>query len=219
MALIATIPASTNQVLTLDHLPEALLVVIAGSGGAGTNFEGITNISASQSGRQLVTISSDERIKACANIGIISSPVGGNQGALFLAKGRKNGSVTLAINNGNTTPVEVYAVSSDFSEVGYNYVESSINPNANQSFANFDTLVIESPSQVARVNVTFRNGFNDDFSINELLTLSQFAQGTEPSGEVGNCLILRGSEIAQAVVYNGSLASTTIVSRTAVNLS
>lgn len=129
---------------------------------------------------------------------------------LTIGDGRNNGSSTITITHGNANPVDVYGVSNSFATQIVNYVETSINAFANQSFDDFNALVLSTPANIDRVNLTFADGFNDDFSVPELKALIGSAQNTNASGLLnGNLVVpnfLFGSNpIRAAIVYvNGS---------------
>jgi hypothetical protein len=216
MAKIGTIPAGGLAVITLDHLPESLYIQPVG---ALDSFEDVTSISVSQGGKQLVTLTDQQRIEAMAKIGLLSE---GDQGSLRLALGRKNGSTTLQIQSSSASVTEVFAVSSGFSEFGYNYVEGSINPNANQSFSAFDAVVFTDFESIERVNITFidedGNQFSDDFSTSELRSLFSYQQNVDTNGTNANQLTIIGAGIKNIVVYNSGASSVVYAVRSIVKL-
>jgi len=188
MALLGQIAATSTGVINLDFVPEKLNVVDAVTGV--TVFSTVTQLSLVQSGRQLANLTGT-RIAAMARIQkYIAGAAQLLAEWLELALGRVNGSSTLTITHSNANAVLVYGVSSGFSPVLTNYVETSINANANQSFEGFDALVLSTPANIDRVNITFESGFNDDFTVPELKSLVGSSQNTDASGLLNGNILL-----------------------------
>lgn len=215
MALLGQIPATSTGVINLDYVPEQLLVVDATTGAFA--FANVTALSLVQSGRQLATITGT-RTGGMAKLGAL---INGSSQALTqlleLAKGRVNGSATLTITSNSANILNVYGFSSGFSRDMANYIETSINANANQSFSGFDALLLSTPANIDRVNITFADGFNDDFKPEELQAILGQLQNSENLGLLSGALVVAnfGGQIANAVVYvNGSGSCVVGVKRT-----
>jgi hypothetical protein len=218
MALLGQIAATSTGVINLDFVPEKLNVVDAVTGV--TVFSTVTQLSLVQSGRQLANLTGT-RIAAMARIQkYIAGAAQLLAEWLELALGRVNGSSTLTITHSNANAVLVYGVSSGFSPVLTNYVETSINANANQSFEGFDALVLSTPANIDRVNITFESGFNDDFTVPELKSLVGSSQNTDAAGLLNGNILLPNlgagtpAGIRTAIVFvNGSGACVVGVKR------
>lgn len=207
MALLGTIGANTSGVINLDFVPEKLLIV-----DAVTNvsvFATVTQISLVQSGRQLINLTGT-RIAANARFQKFIAGSAQLLGEwLELGFGRVNGSSTLTIAHTGANAIRIFGVSSGFSNTMANYVETSINANANQSFEGFSMLALSTPANIDRVNLTFTDGFNDDFTVDELRQLMGSTQNTDASGLLfGNiCVPNIGMSIARATVFVNGLGS------------
>jgi hypothetical protein len=66
--------------------------------------------------------------------------------------------------------VDAFAVSTNMGNVARRAVEQSINPSANATFSNFETLIFLS-TNVLRATITWANGFVDEYSVQELRAL------------------------------------------------
>jgi hypothetical protein len=217
MALLGTIAASSTGVINLDYVPEQLLIIDSATGLP--DFANITSISLVQSGRQLASLTG-ARIAGMARLGSFLMDIS----ALFMAeslelsKGRINGSATLTITNGAIVAVNIYGVSSGFSRDISNYVETSINANANQSFSNFDALLLSTPANIDRVNITFENGFNDDFKPEELKNLIGQMQNADGEGLLNGALVVPNVGIATAIVFVNSTGTCVVGVKRTVNI-
>lgn len=207
MARLGTIPANGNAVLNLDFMPERLLIVDAVTGVQAA--ASCSQISVVNSGRQVATITGT-RIPAFARLG--KQIAGAAQilaETIQLGAGRVTGSTQITIANSTANALNVFGVSSGFSNLIANYVESSINANANGSYENFAALLLSTPANVDRVNLTFSNGFNDDFNVDELRALLGEFQNTNANGQLEGNLVVPNfiwgdNPIVTAVVFVNS---------------
>jgi hypothetical protein len=208
MALIGTIGVGATAVFNLDFCPEKLLVVDAVTGVQA--FANITAFSLVNAGRQVGNITG-ARVAGMARVGKMIN--GASQilsESLQTGAGRVTGSTTITLTSNSANILNVFAVSGSFSNVITQYIETSINANANQSFTDFSALILSTPANVDRVNITFANGFNDDFTVSELRQLAGEFQNTNADGQLNGGLLVPNfvfgdNPIQTAIVFvNGS---------------
>jgi len=145
MALIGQFPASASAVFNLDFLPEKFLV-----GNLTNANQHLTSFSVVTSGTQLMSITSVARLTALAKFdsgAILQDPSVANISQvapyLRLATGRINKATTLTGTNGSASIENVFAASTNISNVARRAVEQSINPSANATFDNFEALIFD----------------------------------------------------------------------------
>jgi hypothetical protein len=226
MALIGSFPASASAVFNLDFLPEKFLVFATDA-----NSQALTNFSVVCSGMQLMSITSVDRLTALSKFdsgAILSDPVNPpttrqNQAGQYLrlATGRINKATTITGTNGVASAQSVYAASTNISNVARRAVEQSINPSANATFDNFEALIFD-VSNVLRAQVTFANGYTDEYTIQELLALYANYHISDSAGLLeGLCAIDADSGaglISQVVLFNGAGGSTVVLKTDYVQL-
>lgn len=207
MALLGIYPAGTG-VLTLEYMPEILVFVDTVTGNSAT--AAITSLSISNKGRQIATLSGP-RIAGMARLSnFFNDPSQKIAEILRLGAGRASGSTTITFTHASANPIAVYGSSQDFSEMLANYIEGSINPNASQQFTDFNALILSAPATIDRVNLTFANRFNDDFTIQELRELLGAIQNTDTDGQLNGGIVIPNwafgeNPIVSAMVYlNGT---------------
>jgi len=214
MSLIGTIAASATGVFNLDFLPEKFLI----NGPA--NSQNLTNLSVVCSGVQLMSITAVARLNAIAAYdsgAILNDPTAATTSKaakyLKLATGRVNKATTITGVNGATAS-NVYAASTNISNVARRAVEQSINPSANATFTDFEALFFEA-SNVLRVQITFSNGYTDEYSEPELRALYSNFHVTDENGNLGGLVCIDADSgaglISQVVIYNGSTGSTVVL--------
>lgn len=226
MAQIGSFPASASAVFNLDFLPEKLLIF-----GTSANSQALTNFSVVCSGTQLMSITNVARLTALAKFdsgAILSDPITPpttreNQTAQYLrlATGRINKATTITGTNGEATIQNVFAASTNISNVARRAVEQSINPSANATFDNFEALIFDS-TNVLRAQITFANGFTDEYTPVELLALYANYHVSDAFGLLeGLCVIDADSGaglISQVVLFNGAGGSTVVLKSDYVQL-
>jgi len=223
MALIGSFPASASAVFNLDFLPEKFLV---NSPGDANQF--LSNFSVVTSGIQLMSITDVARLTALAKFdsgAILSDPSSANVSTtasyLKLATGRINKATTITGTNSVASSVGAYAASTNISNVARRAVEQSINPSANATFDNFEALIFD-PTNVLRAQITFANGYSDEYTIPELRALYSNYHISDVFGFLeGLCVIDADSgagQISQVVLYNGSGGSTVVLKSDYVQL-
>jgi len=221
MSLIGTIAASGTGVFNLDFLPEKLLInTPAGS-------QELTNLSVVCSGVQLMSITDVARLNAIAGFdsgAILNDPTAATTSKtakyLRLATGRINKATTITGING-ASPVSVYAASSNIANVARRAVEQSINPSANATFDNFEALFFDA-ANILRAQVTFANGYTDEYTEVELRALYSNYHVTDQNGQLSGLVCIDADSgaglISQVVIYNGSGGTTVVLKSDYVQL-
>jgi hypothetical protein len=225
MALIGQFPSSASAVFNLDFLPEKVLVADTTS----TN-QSLDNLSVVTSGIQLMSITSLNRITALAKFdsgAALSHPATpGTKNSvtasyLRLATGRINKATTITGNNSVASVRDFYAASTNLSNIARRAVEQSINPSANATFDNFEALFFD-PTNVLRAQITWANGFTDEYAPAELAALYANYHVADEFGYLQGLLCIDADSgaglISQAVIYNGSGGSTVVLKSDYVQL-
>lgn len=223
MAQIGSATASTSTVFNLDFLPEYLLVNSPSTGG-----QYINNLSVVTSGQQLMSITSEPRITALAKFdsgAVLNFPTAAslNQAAQYikLSTGRINKATTITMANPDATTYPVYAASTNINNIARRAVEQSINPSANATFDNFEALFF-SGANVLRAQITFANGFSDEFTVQELLGLYAKYHISDEFGALDGLVCIDADSgaglISQVVLFTSSAGSTVVLKTDYVQL-
>jgi len=224
MALIGTFPASGSAVFNLDFLPERLLIGDTSS----TNFS-LSNLSVVTSGVQLMSITDVARISALSKFdsgAILTAPAGGLTESttaqyLRLATGRINKATTITGTNSLATIRNTFAASTNISNVARRAVEQSINPSANATFDNFEAIIFD-PTNVLRAQITFANGFTDEYTVGELAALYAAYHVSDEFGYLQGLVAIDADSgaglISQVVLFNGAGGSTVVLKSDYVQL-
>lgn len=223
MALIGSFPASASAVFNLDFLPEKVLF-----GSADGATQRLDNLSVVTSGTQLMSITNAARITALAKFdsgAILSDPLTANLAMtasyLRLATGRINKATTLTGTNGAAFVVNSYAASTNISNVARRAVEQSINPSANATFDNFEALFFDG-TNILRAQITFANGFSDEYTVAELQALYSNYHISDAAGTLEGLICIDADSgaglISQVVLFNGSGGSTVVLKSDYVQL-
>jgi hypothetical protein len=223
MALIGSFPASASAVFNLDFLPEKFLI----AGSTATN-QALSNFSVVTSGQQLMSITNVGRLTALAKFdsgAILQDPSAANESTtasyLRLATGRINKATTITGTNSVAADRSVFAASTNIGNVARRAVEQSINPSANATFENFEALIFD-PANVLRAQVTFANGFTDEYTPTELAALYANYHVCDTGGLLeGNMVIDADSGaglISQVVLFAGAGAAVVVLKSDYVQL-
>lgn len=225
MALIGSFAASSSGVFNLDFLPEYLLIQSAAS-----SNQSLSNLSVVTSGVQLMSITNVDRLTALAKFdsgAILDDPnAPGTANSmtssyLKLATGRINKATTITGTNSIASARNVYAASTNISNVARRAVEQSINPSANATFDNFEALIFDG-STILRAQITFANGFSDEFTPDELRALYSKYHVSDFGGNLENLCVIDSDSgaglISQVVIFNGSGSSTVVLKSDYVQL-
>lgn len=225
MSLIGQFPASGSQVFNLDFLPEYILVDETGEPN-----QSLSNLSVVTSGIQLMSITAVARITALskfdsgAALSFPSTPgtlTSRTASYLKLSTGRINKATTINGTNSIAVAKNLFAASTNISNVARRAVEQSINPSANATFDNFEALIFDA-TNVLRAQITFSNGFTDEFTPRELNALYAAYHVSEEQGKVQGLTIIDADSgaglISQVVLFNGAGGSTVVLKTDYVQL-
>lgn len=216
MAQIGTVAASASAVFNLDFLPEYFLIQNPEDSQAASNFSVVT------SGVQLMSITSEARLTALARFdsgalletqqtAVIPSRV---CAYLKLATGRINKATTINLTNADVLAKNIFAASTNLSNIARRAVEQSINPSANATFDNFEALIFAG-TNILRAQITFANGFTDEYTPDELQALYGRYHMSEGNANLNGLITIAGDSgaglISQVVLFNGSGGSTVVL--------
>lgn len=225
MALIGSYPASASAVFNLDFLPEYFLV-----GQTYADNQHLTNFSVVTSGIQLMSITSVQRFTALAKYdsGAVldfdfapGTAQSRTAAYLKLATGRINKATTITGTNGTASVQNAFAASTNISNVARRAVEQSVNPSANATFDNFEALFFSS-TNILRAQITFANGFSDEYTPDELRALYAKYHIADKFGDLDDLICIDSDSgaglISQVVLYNGSGGTTVVLKSDYVQL-
>lgn len=223
MALIGQFPIGPggSAVFNLDFLPEYFLI-------ASTSLltQSLTNFSVVTSGVQLMSVTDVTRLTALSKFdsgAILTDNPGNNMTAQYLklATGRINKATTITGTNGDVVARNAFAASTNISNVARRAVEQSINPSANATFNNFEALFFDS-TNILRAQITFSNGFTDEYTPRELFALYAKYHIADLDGSLeGLCCIDADSGaglISQVVLFAGAGAAVVVLKSDYVQL-
>lgn len=225
MAQIGSFPASSSAVFNLDFLPEKLLIA-----NTSANNQRLSNFSVVTSGVQLMSITDLTRFTALAKfdsgavlddpaaVGTLNSTTASY---LRLATGRINKATTITGTNSAGSVENIYAASTNISNIARRAVEQSINPSANATFQNFEALIFDL-SNVLRVQLTFDNGFTDEYTVFEIQALYANYHVSDRFGTLEGLGCIDADSgagrISQATIYAGSGAAVVVLKSDYVQL-
>ena len=223
MAFIGSFPASASAVFNLDFLPEKILI--------NSTFQAsqaLSSFSVVTSGVQLMSITDVARLTALAKFdsgAILTDPsalnVSTTASYLRLATGRINKATTITGTNGVAAIQNVYAASTNISNIARRAVEQSINPSANATFDNFEALIF-SETNILRAQITFSNGYTDEYSGPELQALYSNYHVADAFGTLEGLVCIDADSgaglISQVVIFNGAGGSTVVLKSDYVQL-
>lgn len=223
MALIGNFAASSSAVFNLDFLPEKILVGLTNEPN-----QYLSNFSVVTSGVQLMSITSLTRFTALAKFdsgAVLNDPSASNISTtaayLRLATGRINKATTITGTNAVAASVGLFAASTNISDVARRAVEQSINPSANATFDNFESLIFDA-TNILRAQITFANGFSDEYTPVELQALYANYHVSDNGGTLEGLTCIDADSgaglISQVVLFNGSGGSTVVLKSDYVQL-
>ena len=225
MALIGTFAASSSAVFNLDFLPEKVLVRTTNAGD-----QSLSNFSVVTSGVQLMSITSVTRLTALAKFdsgaildaGTTAGTINSTTASyLRLATGRINKATTITGTNADAATRDFYAASTNISNIARRAVEQSINASANATFDNFESIIFDS-TNLLRAQVTFANGFTDEYSVAELHALYANYHVCDAFGTLEGLTCIDSDSgaglISQVVLFNGSGGATVVLKSDYVQL-
>jgi hypothetical protein len=96
-----------------------------------------------------------------------------------------------------------------------------INPSANATFDNFEALIFD-PANILRAQITFANGFSDEYSTAELAALYANYHVTDAGGLLEGLQVIDADSgaglISQVVLFAGSGAAVVVLKSDYVQL-
>jgi hypothetical protein len=221
MSRIGTIATGQTGIFNLDFLPQFILV------GDVDQAVQTTNLSVVTGGVQLMSITDAVRIAAVSKfdsgalLQVISTGVDRVAPYINLSTGRVNKQTTLTVGVAATGARDVFAASNSLSTVGRRATEQSLNPSANATFENFEALFFL-PTSVLRAQITFDNGFSDEFTVQELGAMYAKYHVAETGGLLSGMVCIDSESgagnIVSVSIFNGPLAAVTIVKTDFVQL-
>ena len=223
MALIGSFPASASAVFNLDFLPEKFLIASPNAAS-----QALSSFSVVCSGVQLMSITDVNRLTALSKFdsgAILQDPSALNTAQvgqyLRLATGRINKATTITGTNGVALAQDVFAASTNMSNIARRAVEQSINASANATFDNFEAIIFDA-TNILRAQITFANGFTDEYSTIELRALYANYHVTDAFGFLEGLLCIDADSgaglISQVVLFNGAGGSTVVLKSDYVQL-
>jgi len=223
MAFIGNFPASGSAVFNLDFLPEYVLV-----DSANQSTQSLSNFSVVTSGVQLMSITNVNRLTALAKFDsgailddFVGTELSRTSSYIKLATGRINKTTTITGTNGVALARAFYAASTNISNVARRAVEQSINPSANATFDNFEALFFDE-TNILRAQITFANGFTDEFTTVELRALYSTYHVSDESSLLSGLVCIDADSgaglISQVVLFNGAGGSTVVLKSDYVQL-
>jgi hypothetical protein len=219
MALIGSFPASASAVFNLDFLPEKVLLV-----NTSNPQLPLSNFSVVTSGVQLMSITNQDRLTALSQFdsgAVLDNTTPVTASYLRLATGRINKATTITGTNAVAATRDFFAASTNISNVARRGVEQSINPSANATFDNFEALIFDS-TNVLRAQITFANGFTDEYSVSEINALYANYHVADSNGQLSGLSVIDADSgaglISQVVIFNGAGGSTVVLKSDYVQL-
>jgi len=223
MALIGQFPAAGAAVFNLDFLPERFLVGVTEAASIP-----LLSFSVVTSGVQLMSITNPARLTALAKYdsgAVLQDPLAGNISTtasyLRLATGRINKATTITGNSISAVVENVFAASTNIGNVARRAVEQSINPSANATFDNFECLIF-SAANVLRAQITFSNGFTDEYTTQELSALYANYHISDQNGLLEGLMCIDADsgagQISQVVLFAGAGAAVVVLKTDYVQL-
>lgn len=214
MSQIGVLAASVATLFNLDYLPERILIGDIATVGVASN------ISVVCAGRQLMSVTNAARINALGKFdqgafGDANPVTALTPNWIRLAPTRVNKACTLNITNSGVTTPAVYAASTAKGNIARTAVEQTVNASANQTFTEFEALFFD-PTNLLRVNLTFADGFNDDFSPAEIDALFASNNVTDLNGRLSGLSCIKSdrpgdNDIVEATVYTTSGGNMTVL--------
>lgn len=213
MSQIGVLTASVSTLFNLDYLPERILI------GDLAKYDVVSNLSIVSKGQQLMSVTSADRITAMSKFdqGAIDNTGEGQLTPVFLrlAVARINLATSINLTNATANNEDVFASSTARGNVARTAVEQTINQSANQTFTDFEGLFFDD-SNVLRANLTFADGFNDDYSPQELRALFASENVADADGTLNGLTCIKSNrpgenDIVQAVIYTTSGGAVTVL--------
>lgn len=187
MSLLGTIAASSQDTLSIQNLPEVLVIDDVDADNV------LDRLSVRISGQPLIDISNQSLIGAYGklnNAGILGADV---KVALVypIALGKMNNKeVEITLSNTSASAISVYGFGTAKSNIARKVATQTVNDGSNAEYMGFDALIFD-PANVDTVEIEFNNGFRDTFRPQEIKALmSKIAVALDEDGLLNGNLAL-----------------------------
>ena len=213
MAQIGTMTTGAGVVtsINLPYCPQYLII--------DNSYEGtfdLTNIDVSINGQSTVSLIGADDIDAVAQI---RSHTSGNTGkvmmALELANGQINAPTLIRLTNEGANTNAIFGVSAGVGSSAYRYSQFTVNATSNQTFSEFDSVLINSsPANIDSIEIQWVDGFKDRYDALELPSLFRqlYASADEGQFSAAKDVAFINNEdgnIANCTVYTNATGSAT----------
>ena len=208
MAQIGTMTTGAGVVtsINLPYCPQYLVIDNTYSG----TFD-LTNIDVSINGQSTISLIGADDIDAVAQIrshaGLDTNTT--NEAllmALELADGQINAPTLIRLTNEGSNTNAIYCVSGGVGTSAYRYSQFTVNATSNQTFSEFDSVLINSaPTNIDSIEIQWVDGFKDRYDARELPVLWRHLYGAEENGQ-----FLGGADIAFINNEDGNIANCTV---------
>ena len=213
MAQIGTMTTGAGVVtsINLPYCPQYLII--------DNSYEGtfdLTNIDVSINGQSTVSLIGADDIDAVAQI---RSHTSGNTGkvmmALELANGQINAPTLIRLTNEGANTNAIFGVSAGVGSSAYRYSQFTVNATSNQTFSEFDSVLINSsPTNIDSIEIQWVDGFKDRYDALELPSLFRqlYASADEGQFSAAKDVAFINNEdgnIANCTVYTNATGSAT----------
>lgn len=217
MAQIGTMTTGAGVVtsINLPYCPQYLIVKDTFS----ETFS-LTNFSVSINGQSTVELIGADDIDAVAQIkshstGDASGQTNGLIMALELADGQINAPTLIKLTNESTGTDAIYGVSQAVGTAPYRYSQFTVNATSNQTFSEFDSVLINSaPTNIDSIEIQWNDGFKDRYAPEELPALFRNSYSAELQSQysaTGDIAWINNEDgnIANCTIYTNATGSAT----------
>ena len=173
MAQIGTMTTGAGVVtsINLPYCPQYLLIDNSYS----TTFD-LTNIDVSINGQSTVSLIGADDIDAVASIRSQDAGAANAADGLIMAMELANGQIDaptlIRLTNEGANTNAIYGVSQGVGTSAYRYSQFTVNATSNQTFSEFDSVLINSsPTNIDSIEIQWVDGFKDRFDPLELPAL------------------------------------------------
>lgn len=216
MAQIGTMTTGAGVVtsINLPYCPQYLVLANTYTG----TFN-LTNIDVSINGQSTVSLIGADDIDAVAQVRAqptIDGAGGYNVAmALELANGQINAPTLIRLTNEGAGTDAILGVSSGVGTSAYRYSQFTVNATSNQTFSEFDSVLINSsPTNIDSIEIQWVDGFKDRYDADELPVLwrSMYAsEGLSQFSATQDIAFINNEDgnIANCTVYTNATGSAT----------
>jgi len=213
MAQIGTMATGAGVVtsINLPYCPQYLIIDKAWASSLD-----LTNLDVSINGQSTISLIGADDIDAVAQIRHQVSGAGaGPYAVMELANGQINAPTLLRLTQEGDNTNSIFGVSSGVGTSAYRYSQFTVNATSNQTFSEFDSVLINSsPTNIDSVEIQWVDGYSDRFSPKELPALfaSLYSANAEAQYSAGNDIAFINNEdgnIANITCYTNASGSAT----------